>query len=165
MTTFRLVLNAILAFALAGSASYLNAEPTPAKRYRINFMGVEAGPGPYPLNKSYDRFTEGEKAILRSLYEDMPPDDEPPFPVHGFLYLIPDISRIAARLQQPARVRIAVLVDQEGNATQVRLLEYPNMEIARAVAYVLVTTKYKPARCGGAPCSQEFPFSFRLVPE
>lgn len=45
-----------------------------------------------------------------------------------------------------------------GKATKVALAKHPNIETAKAVAYVLVRAKYKPAVCAGQPCTMDFPF-------
>ena len=33
----------------------------------------------------------------------------------------------------------------------------------KAISYVLIKAKYKPARCNGQPCAMEFPFRFNLT--
>ena len=161
------VLSAIcIAFAtsLAYGQQVEQPQSTSTKTYRLNFGGVEAGPSSYPLNKPYRRFTEEEKAALRALYVDMPSTDEPPFPEDGLMHLIRDLGAYAFHLKQPESVSIAVTVNEAGEATSVRLLQYRNIETAKAVAYFLVKERYKPARCGGVPCKMEFPFRMQLAP-
>jgi hypothetical protein len=53
-------------------------------------------------------------------------------------------------------------VDAKGEATGVTLVKYPNIEVAKVVAFVLMKTRYRAASCGGAPCSLEFPFRFKF---
>jgi hypothetical protein len=49
---------------------------------------------PYPLAKRYESFTPAERAILRSLYEDMPETDDPPFPAAGMGRILADLSSV-----------------------------------------------------------------------
>ena len=126
-----------------------------------DFTEISSG-APYPLNKRYEQFTTDEKGILRSYYEGMPDTDEPPFPARGMKDIIADISTLVGKLRAEGNVTIFVSVNEKGEATSVRLLSYPNMEVAKAVAYVLVKARYKPAVCGGQPCALEFPFRFRV---
>jgi hypothetical protein len=154
-----------VAAKLAFGQQALQPNPAPSKTYRINFGGVEAGPSLYPLNKPYKRFSEDEKAALRALYVDMPSSDEPPFPEDGLIHVIRDIGEFANRLKQSEDVSIAVVVNDVGEATSIRLLRYQNIETAKAVAYFLVKERYKPARCDGLPCAMEFPFRVRLLPQ
>lgn len=116
----------------------------------------------YPLDRPYGRFTDQEKSNLRSEYEEMLASDEPPFPVHGMAPLIEEISIITGRLRMEGVVHIHVTVDSTGNATKVALVKHPNIETAKAVAYVLVKAKYKPAVCSGQPCTMDFPFRVEL---
>jgi hypothetical protein len=55
-----------------------------------------------------------------------------------------------------------VAVDSTGNATEFKLIKYPNMEAARAVATVIAVTKFKPALCGKQACAMEFPLELKL---
>jgi hypothetical protein len=112
----------------------------------------------YPLDRPYSRFTAKEKASLRSEYEDMPESDEPPFPVDGLASIIEDVSTLIARLRVEGEVLIHVTVSPEGKATSVALLKYPDLETAKAIAYVLVKTRYKPALCHGSPCKMDWAF-------
>ncbi|WP_425258437.1 hypothetical protein ACPOLB_23340 [Rubrivivax sp. RP6-9] len=122
-----------------------------------------ASNAPYPLDKRYEQFTETEKNTLRSFYEGMPATDDPPFPLSGMKGVIADLGKIATLQQSEGDITIFVAVNEQGEATSAKLLKYPSLEIAQAVAFVLIKTKYKPARCSGQPCPQDFPFRFRLT--
>ena len=167
MSKKHLVLSIGIAVAaqLAFGQQPLQPQPAPSITYRLSFGGVDAGPSLYPLNKPYRRFSEEEKAALRALYVDMSSSDEPPFPEDGLLHVISDIGKYANRLKKPEDVSIAVMVNEVGEATSVRLLHYESLETAKAVAYFFVKERYKPARCNGLPCTMEFPFRTRLIPQ
>ncbi len=161
--TFPSILLAV-STALAFGQQVEQPRSAPTKTYRLNFGGVESGSSIYPLNKPYRRFSEEEKAALRALYVDMPSTDEPPFPEDGLMHLLSDLGAYASRLKQAENVAIAVTVNDAGEATSVRLLQYRNIETAKAVAYFLVKERYKPGVCNGLPCKMDFPFHIRLLP-
>jgi hypothetical protein len=117
---------------------------------------------PYPLKKRYSDFTQEEKASMRAMYEGMPDGDEPPFPAAGMRYIVDDVATIAGKLDAKGFVSIHVNVDAKGNAAGVKVMNTPNLDVAKAIAYVLVKAKYKPAVCDGVPCDMEFPFRFQL---
>jgi hypothetical protein len=77
-------------------------------------------------------------------------------------YIVDDVATISGKLDAKGFVSIHVNVDAKGNATGVKVMNTPNLEIAKAIAYVLVKAKYKPAVCDGAPCEMEFRFRFQL---
>jgi hypothetical protein len=116
----------------------------------------------YPIDRPYSKFTAQEKAALNAEYENMPASDEPPFPEAGLEPIIRRISKLTGALHLEGAVTIYVTVDAKGNATQVSLVKYPDVETAKAIAYVLVKTKYKPAVCSGQPCRMDWAFRTRL---
>jgi hypothetical protein len=120
-------------------------------------------PGAYPLKKRYADFTPAERASLRAMYEGMPETDEPPFPASGMRSIVDDVSEISGSYKAYGFVSIFVSVDAQGNATGVRVMKAPNMDAAKAISYVLIKAKYKPAVCSGKPCAMEFPFRFNLT--
>jgi hypothetical protein len=162
----------ILTFAV----TVICALPSPAqeaqatKTYRLigdpvtgsNLSQHIATSAPYPVNKPYSQFTEQEKATLRSYYEGMPESDEPPFPSKGLAPILRDVSKLVGALKAEGDLTIFVTVNPSGDATQVALVTYPNVEVANAIAYVLIKAKYKPGMCGGKSCTMDFPFRFAL---
>jgi Gram-negative bacterial TonB protein C-terminal len=167
-------LHLLIAIVLLGIASSaVHAQPQAAPRPSYSLRVDQAVPGsldrtpvapaaPYPLNKRYEQFTEDEKKILRAYYVSMPDTDDPPFPARGMREIVQQVSTLVGEFDAKGYVTIHVTVNEKGEATSVSLLSYPNLEIAKAIAYVLVKTKYKPASCSGQPCTAEFPFRFKV---
>ena len=156
----------ILALALlplTGALAQQAQQTTPNQAYPLRSEGASAGSALYPLKKRYDSFTSAERAALRALYEGMPESDEPPFPTAGMRPIMDEVAEIAGQYKAVGFVSIFVNVDVGGNATGVRIMKSPNVDAAKAIAYVLVQAKYKPAKCGGQPCAMEFPFRFNLT--
>jgi hypothetical protein len=73
--------------------------------------------------------------------------------------IIQKVSKLAAeRLSPRGDLTIFVNVNSKGEETGVRIIQYDYIDFAKAVSYVLVPAKYKPAICCGKPCKLEFPF-------
>jgi hypothetical protein len=117
----------------------------------------------YPTKKKFESLTPAERAGLRALYDGMAEADEPPFPKAGMAPIMGDVAELAGVAKVTGIVSIFVNVDAAGNATGVRVMKAPNIDVAKAISFILVQAKYKPAVCGGAPCAMEFPFRFNLT--
>lgn len=111
-----------------------------------------------PFDKTYEQLTEAQKNQLRGVYEHMGPADEPPFPVHGLKHLFKGLEEVQRRLAVRGRLDVRVMVGPDGEPQDVKIYETPDPDLAKAVAFLLLKEKYKPALCEGKPCSQEFPF-------
>jgi len=157
------VLLALLTLSVVNTSHAQSANDNERPRYRLKVGGdiirdTIATANDYPLDRPYSRFTAKEKAALRSEYENMPESDEPPFPSDGLAPIVEAVSTLITSLRLEGEVIIHVTVSPEGKATSVRLLKYPDLETAKAIAYVLVKTRYKPAACDGSPCKMDWAF-------
>ncbi len=169
MHRYAFALFSSLVFAAHSVSAQVQTPTAPA--YKLRFDQTVSGSvdrsrvaegSPFPLNKRYEQFTESERKILRSFYEGMPDADDPPFPANGMKGIIGDVSKIAGSMRAEGDLTIFVSVNERGEATGVKLVKYPNVEVAKAVAFVLIKSQYKPASCSGQPCPQEFPFRVTL---
>jgi hypothetical protein len=111
-----------------------------------------------PFNKRYDELTPEQKALLLSMYDSTDPGDEPPFPVDGIGPPTRAIVKAQSKLLVTGELDLIVDVSAEGEATSVRAIGSPSPEMTRFAASVLLLTRFKPARCAGVPCAQEYPF-------
>ncbi len=116
-----------------------------------------------PMDKTYDQLSPEEKKHVRSAYEEMPATDEPPYPLFGMGKASEPMSEIQQKLLAQGRVRIDVRVDRNGEAVSATIVETPNTTIGKAVAMVLMHTKFKPAKCGDQRCEMDFPFAFNFI--
>jgi Gram-negative bacterial TonB protein C-terminal len=158
---------AISLFTMGPITSLAQNNTPVAKTYSLKALDAETGSiikrnivenACYPLNKTYSNFTPEEKAKFQARYSDMPESDEPPFPTRGMAPILRDVMKLADALRAEGSLSMSVTIDATGAATQVSLLKSPSKEFANAVAYVLITAKYKPAVCGGQACTMDFPF-------
>ncbi len=110
-----------------------------------------------PYNKTYAQLSEEDKLQLRSVYENMGPGDEPPFPLRGYKTLFKAMHTVQRKLMEKGDLVIVVNVDAEGNGTGVKVYKSPDPELTQVVSTLMILEKYKPALCKGQPCAMDFP--------
>ncbi len=115
-----------------------------------------------PFDKTYDELTSEQIDLLRSAYEGLATTDEPAYPVAGLGPMVREISQAQQKLQLRGRVFAVASVDETGKVRSVALHETPSARMSQLVAYVLVRTAFKPARCNGTPCAMDYPLSLSL---
>ena len=111
-----------------------------------------------PLDKRYSELTPEQQASVKSQYEQLGPNDEPPYPLNGLGPVYKVIAAGQRKLHVTGNLTVAVEVNSEGDATSVSVLRSTNPEMVNFVASVLMLQKYKPASCNGSPCTMQFPF-------
>jgi hypothetical protein len=118
-----------------------------------------------PADKSWEQLTPDEQQLVKAQYEPMAAGDEPPYPLHGQLAILDAAVKLQTRLGVEGQLTLAATIDPTGRPVSVDILRSPDKEMARQMALVLMLTKYKPARCGGAPCTMQYPWrmNFRLT--
>jgi len=121
--------------------------------------------GTVPLDKRYADLTPEQKASVKSAYESMKADDEPPFPANGLMPILKVVRNAheQANLKFKGPLTLYVQVDSSGKATDVSVVQSPDADIARSAAYALMVQPYKPAVCSGQPCAMQYPFHVDLV--
>lgn len=120
---------------------------------------------PIPFDKRYADLSELQKSIVRATYERMGPGDEPPFPANGLNPVFRKLARLEKEAMRPGPIKASVLVDPAGTALSVRIHTAPNEALGDYVAQLLLEQRYKPALCGGQPCSQDFLLAATLTDE
>ena len=152
-----------LALALLPTGAALAQTSAPTAAYAPRTEEALPPGAAYPMKKKFDSLSPAERAALRALYDGMPEKDEPPFPKAGMAPIMSDVAELAGVAKVTGLVSIFVNVDAAGNATGVRIMKAPNIDVAKAISFILVQAKYKPAMCNGAACAMEFPFRFNLT--
>lgn len=118
---------------------------------------------PVPFDRTYAQLTDAQKEAIRSLYEEMKPGDEPPYPLKGLGAIYGPISELQRRLDVEGKLSMYVDVDSEGQATSVSVIASPDEKLTAAVANILMLQRFKPAVCGGSPCRMQFPVRIRFT--
>ena len=117
----------------------------------------------YPQNKPYEEFTSDERVLLKAMWEQMPAEDEPPFPRTGMRSILMDIRAAAERRQASGVLSLVAHVAPSGKVTKVDIHASPDDPLTRFAVWRLMTTPFKPAICSGAPCAMQFPLGYEFV--
>jgi hypothetical protein len=115
---------------------------------------------PVPIDKTYAELSKEEKDVVRSGYVTLGPNDEPPYPAYGMTGVLQDMSKIRLSSTDDGMILMAVSVDASGQPRGVAVLRAADVGVAKAFAFVLMHTAYKPAMCAGAPCAGEYAFRY-----
>jgi hypothetical protein len=110
-----------------------------------------------PLDKRYDELTPEQQEGVKSWYESMGPLDEPPFPVDGLGPIYKAIQAAELKLDVLGPLTMFVNVDSQGKPTSVTVRKSPDSRMTQAAATILMLQDFKPAKCGGQPCTMQFP--------
>jgi hypothetical protein len=155
-----------LAFAVSCGAA-MAQDAAPPARYTIKQASPSTGSniprndvtsGAIPINRRYSELTREQQAILKSRYEAIAQDDEPPFPVDGLEPLFAAMSKGQQKYLARGVMEIHVEIDANGSAKAARVFQSPDADMTKFAAAVLMLTKYKPGVCAGVPCAMAFPF-------
>ena len=117
---------------------------------------------PIPINKRYEDLNDDEQRFVRNDYVRLGARDEPPYPRDGVTPILGEVARIQAKGLGSGLLHLAVRVDARGEPQGVAVLRTPDNAIAHGVAYLLLHTRYKPAKCDGAPCAGDFSFKYNF---
>lgn len=111
----------------------------------------------------YATISDAAKQRYRSNYENLPPEDEAPYPLEGQDAITSQIVRLNQRIFAVGNLVATVLVDESGKPHSVTFYSLPRSDvdvseakIRKTYAAVLMGVAYKPAICGGKPCVMEF---------
>lgn len=114
------------------------------------------------MDKSYQELSEDEREAIRSVYEDMPENDEPPYPLHGTRDIHRKMSQTQQYVAAKGMLTMTVDISSKGEAESVSVYESPDPDITRIASLVLMETKYKPAVCAGKPCKMQYFFQVQF---
>jgi len=112
-----------------------------------------------PINRRYKEFTKAQRDEVKSAYEPMLEDDEPPFPEDGLEPTLRALIKVQSLLLVEGKLELVVDVGADGIATSISIQGSPSPGMTRFVSEYFMLTKYKPAVCGGQPCKMQYPFA------
>ena len=125
-------------------------------------MRSEVASGAMPFDKRYSELTPEQQGRLKSQYERMGPEDEPPFPINGLGPIYKAIAAAQQKLLIEGTLSVAVEVNSLGQAVSVSVFQSSDPKMTQFVAAVLMNESYKPALCGGSACTMQFPFRMQF---
>ena len=155
---------ASVAFALLASAA--QAQSAAKSEFAIKEYSPRAGTSilrdaiqspKVPINKRYAELSADERAAVMSYYQKFDAANEPPFPLEGLKPALELLVRMQNKLVDQGRLHLMVAIDAKGLATDVKVVDSPSPEMAKAAAGVMMYTKFKPAQCAGQACTMDFP--------
>jgi hypothetical protein len=111
-----------------------------------------------PFEKRYEELTAEQKQIVKGQYEQMAEEDEPPYPLYGLGPTYKTISAGQQKLLVSGEFYLQLQIDEKGEPESAKVLKSPSKETTQFVASTLMLTKFKPAKCSGAPCKMSYPF-------
>ncbi len=167
---------AISTFAFTTAHAQLSeSAPTKYSNHATSSTGTILKQGPtihdikweseVPLNRTYGKLTSDQRAQLHAMYSSLAPGDEPPFPVKGLKTIFTAIKLAQRQHQAEGELNMVVTVGPDGVPTKAENLGTVNKAKMTEVAeQALMSTRYKPAKCGGAPCAMQFLFNQKLKP-
>lgn len=115
-----------------------------------------------PLNLRYEQMSPQQQADLKAPYEQMGPNDEPPFPAQGLKAVVSEMIEAQKILQVQGQLRLHAQINAQGRVTSVAIMESVDRQFDAYVAGILSRTRFKPALCAGQPCSQDYLFHWQL---
>jgi len=154
---------AVVAAVFSGAAS---AAQNQTGRLVIPHIGTRLIPVPdetqLPFDKPYEKLTAAEKNLVRSKYENLGPNDEPPYPLDGMRAISEDVVKVQKRVLANGRFQAAARVETDGHASKVSIYALPDERVKEILSWILLKTKYKPGKCNGKPCAMDFLVDFNL---
>ena len=150
-STFRLLLITAAAGTLFASSPIAIADTDP------NRMVMR---GALPYDRSYEQLTPEQKALVRAEYDNVGPNDEPPYPKYGLADVADAVSRMSVRNPIEGEVILTVRVDESGEAKSVSIYKTPDTRLSNLVALMVTRSKFKPGLCEGRPCTMNYVFRY-----
>ena len=160
---------AILSASLLFTSALVNATAQPQEEYHVlgkrqtgSRIRPEIITSLIPLDKTYAELSETDKTYIRANYENMPADDEPPFPLKGLNDIWVPVGKTFQRNDQIGEVVAIASVNAEGKVEKVSMYKTTSTDITRMVSAALFATEFKPGLCSGEPCAMDFILEGRL---
>lgn len=154
------------AVAAAVFASVAGTAQAQVGRLVIPHVGTRLIPVPeetkLPFDKPYEKLTPAEKKLVRSKYENLGANDEPPYPLGGMRAISEDVVKVQQRVLVNGRFQAAAHVEVDGHASKVSIYSLPDERLKEVLSWILLKTQYKPGKCNGKRCAMDFLVDFNL---
>ena len=148
--------------AIAGTQEF-NFKLDGITTYRIQEKNGNAMAANTRFDAAWKELSNAEQRAVRAAYTNLPPQDEPPYPMEGMGALLENIRLMGEHFKVKGEFFLVVKVDATGKAEAIGIEKSPDGDFSRYVAAVAVHAKYKPAMCAGSPCAMDFPIEGVIV--
>lgn len=115
-----------------------------------------------PFERSYHELTPEQQRYYKKAYAILQEDDEPPYPANGSAEMARAANAILSKTQEEGDFDANVLIDEQGKPVSVQVLKSPGPKTSETLSKALLLEKYKPAVCGGRPCSMSYRVRFAI---
>lgn len=152
----------------ATSQRYTFTPTPPGKRRQVNTIlrpsRFPTSSAEVPFEAGYTELTAEQQRLVKRDHPILQAADEPPYPLDGLAPFYRDVSAAMYAVPLDGELRLDVMVDAEGQATEVKVLQSPTQTPEYKLLFVTsaMRQKYKPAQCAGAPCAMAYPIHLEL---
>jgi hypothetical protein len=115
-----------------------------------------------PPHLRYEELPDDAKARVRGYYEKMDDADEPPYPAQGLRPIMVYAGEAQTKLRSRGELYVVATVDPDGRVNAVKTIGSPSAEMTEFMGKLVMITPFKPAKCKGVPCQQDFPLRFQF---
>jgi hypothetical protein len=111
-----------------------------------------------PYDREFAELTSDQQARVRSVYNDLPEPDQPPWPKGGLRVVLKDLVRQLSsfRSSDTGTIMAVARVNAQGVVEKVEVYKSPSDAITSAASKALFNTPFAPARRGGALAPMDF---------
>ena len=109
-----------------------------------------------PLDLTYEELSDKDKAFIKANYDNMPAEDEPPFPENGLMGIWKPIAESFHRSNQIGEIIAVATIDPKGKVEKVAMYKTTSNDMTKMISTALFATKFKPAVCDSKPCTMDF---------
>lgn len=110
-----------------------------------------------PTNLTYYGLNATQRKYVRGLFENLPADHEPPYPVNGLSDIYWPFYQVQVIIGEKGKLSMSLNVNAQGKVDGVRFSKAPSRQVRKLAEKIAADLRFKPARCGGTPCAMEFP--------
>ena len=120
--------------------------------------------GPYPFDKTYAELSPAQQAHLKDEYDDLGPNDEPPFPANGLGEVESRMFRMIDKLPDAnpdfmGKILALLRVEPNGSVSAVSFYKGPdNGAMRNLIAGVLMQVPFKPGMRAGKAVPMDYLF-------
>jgi hypothetical protein len=113
--------------------------------------------------KEFNQLSDKEKAAWKLQYDEMPDEDEPPYPIGGLISILRPMAALADLTWDKGKLIVHLEIDADGKPRRAELLASPSKEFGPKAIAALMDASYKPGKCRGQPCVMSIPIRIRFL--
>lgn len=100
--------------------------------------------------------------ILRSYFENLNPEDTPPYPKKGLKQIYSPLIKGHKRIGGAGDLLVYAEINEKGGVNKVTVDESPTKKLADLATTVMFNTRFEIPTCDGDPCIMDFSFYYKV---